>query len=153
MVKLNDKRMLCISRRILGNEQDAQDAVQTTIEKILKNPENPYKLEQRQFDSYLRKALISECNEIRKKQTNHPELPLYENCYAVEPDMNRSIAIQLCLDRLRPQDQEVLMLHARDGYKFDEIAAMLNSNRDAIAKRYERAKKRFDELCKEEGIR
>ncbi|HZU13362.1 MAG TPA: sigma-70 family RNA polymerase sigma factor [Chloroflexota bacterium] len=60
-------------------------------------------------------------------------------------------AVRRILDRLSPDDREALYLFSVDGFRTDEIAAMLGIQPGALRVRLSRARQRFRALYEEES--
>lgn len=81
-------------------------------------------------------------DEFRRKKRIEPTDEALEHQH-VEHATDEVLAVQAVLERLSPQDREVLYLFDVAGFKTDEIATMLGVRGTAIRQRLSRARERF----------
>ncbi len=146
------KKLVLRAYGIVGNWEDARDAVSRVYLHLLSDPHLTEKMTRAEFESYAAAAVKNDCKELLRTRNKHWETPLIEEQIGDGPDMDRKMQIQHCLSRLRPGEREILMLRAWEGRSYGEIARRLKISEDAAAKRYARAKARLYEFCVEEGI-
>ena len=59
---------------------------------------------------------------------------------------------RLLVDKLTKEEREIVILHVVNGFKFHEIAKLLNLKLSTTLSKYHRAIKRIKEIVKEESI-
>lgn len=141
-----------VAYRILHHQQDAEDVVHDTFLKIVQ--------------------MIDHISEPMCPQTQHLIVIIVENKsldilrrrskiqlvdyidahiegYTIElPDHS----VGKCLNALPARYKDVLILKHHYGYNLKEIALILDINVENAKKLHQRAKRRFEEKCKEEGL-
>ena len=140
LIECNSLAMYKVARAILGNDEDAVDAIQDTIlicfEKIhtLKNPEY--------FKTWLIRILINECNQILRHyrnmnlQEDFPEIP--------RKDMSMAeFEFKEMLSQVEEKYRIILVLYYVEGYKISEIAELLDMNENTVKTRLSRAREQI----------
>ncbi len=140
LIECNSLAMYKVARAILGNDEDAADAIQDTIlicfEKIhtLKNPEY--------FKTWLIRILINECNQILRHyrnmnlQEDFPEIP--------RKDMSMAeFEFKEMLSQVEEKYRIILVLYYVEGYKISEIAELLDMNENTVKTRLSRAREQI----------
>lgn len=140
LIECNSLAMYKVARAILGNDEDAADAIQDTIlicfEKIhtLKNPEY--------FKTWLIRILINECNQILRHyrnmnlQEDFPEIP--------RKDMSMAeFEFKEMLSQVEEKYRIILVLYYVEGYKISEIAELLEMNENTVKTRLSRAREQI----------
>lgn len=145
--------MLCIASEILHNNHDAEDAVHeaflciaASIEKI----SDPNSSKTRSLIAIIteRKAI-----DIYRKNQRRSGEGLHEidrnRMWLPEPGVD---SLADCINQLPGRDRDAILLRYSHGYHIEEIARILGLTYAAAAKLLERAKKKLDKLCREEGL-
>lgn len=120
-----DKRVYNYLLRILGNREDALDLCQDVF---LKAYQNLKKLEsEARFGPWLFRIAHNEAYSLFRKR--RPETDIEE--LTVEPSVSvfpieLSVAVGRALDRLSADQREAVVLKIYQGFKFDEMAAILD---------------------------
>lgn len=81
-------------------------------------------------------------DEFRRRKRVEPDIETLEQ-QAVEHSTDKILAVKAALEKLSPQDREVLYLFDVAGFKTDEIGKMLGARGTAIRQRLSRARQRF----------
>lgn len=135
--------MYKIARSIINNDEDAADAIQSTIlicfEKIhtLKNPEY--------FKTWMTRILINECIKIMRHYRNTsssetlPEIPGSDMSLA-------EFEFKEMLDQVDEKYRTVLILYYVEGYQISDIAELLNTNENTVKTRLTRARQKIREV-------
>lgn len=131
---------------MLGNEADAQDAVQDTICKYL---ECKKEFRDREHEkAWLIKVAQNRCRDMRRFQIRHPQAELegitasYENpeySHVLEELVNLPFPIK-----------SAVYLHYIEGYKVGEVSDMLGISVNAVKKRLQRGRKQLRLRLEEE---
>ena len=144
--------MYRIAYHILKNKQDAEDAVHNAILSIAKNIEKIEDPISRRTQGYIfiiveRKAIdlyrerkLKECDELSESKIGI-SYPL--------PDEHDLV---WCITQLPPRYRQVIFLKYSHGYSVKEIADILGISHAAASKLDQRAKKKLEEICREEGV-
>jgi len=144
--------MLHIADSILHNKQDAEDAVHEAFLSIAKNitkfsdPAGP-KTRSCIVIITERKAV-----DIYREHKRRTEAWTEISNINRRPLESREDSLMDCIDRLPDRDRAAILLRYSHGYRIDEIAKILGISYAAAAKLVERAKKKLDQLCLEEGL-
>ncbi len=133
--------------RMLGNEEDAQDAAQETMVKVLRNLHR-YNPEWR-FSTWAfgiaRNTCIDE-HRRRKRRRTTSEVEVVDKSaspYEVTERHLRAGALRDALDELPPLYREVLLLYHFEQLKYREIAELLDLPMGTVMNRIFRARKRL----------
>ena len=130
-------RMYRIAYAMLYNDQDCRDAMQ---ESALKAWEKRKSLRQEPyFETWLIRILINECKTILRRRRPQVSLEEIREQCVLPPDPALSIALQRLPEMLRLP----LVLHAREGMTYDEIARVMHLPQTTIVGRIHRAKKQL----------
>ena len=142
---------LSISLRYSENRDEAVELLNEAFMKIFLNLK---KFDMKKaFKPWLRKIIINTCiNNFRKKKVNfNVELDGVEN-HSAPNEILAGISYQEILDMIRkltPAYRAVFNLYVIEGYKHEEIAAMLNISVGASKSNLSRAKKHLRLILKE----
>lgn len=134
----NENRLYRAALTILGDPQEAEDAVQDAFVKYLEKApaalENP--------GAWLMRVLVNGCRDklrLRRRQT----APLPENLPAPGPEEREELEE---LFALPPQDRAVIHLFYYEGYSAEEIARMTGQRPGTVRSRLTRARQKLRKL-------
>ena len=137
LMEKNSLSMYKVARGILGNDDDAADAIQDTI---LSCFEKIYTLQKpKYFKTWMIRILINECNQILRhyKKVQMPgEIP-------EAPRQDQSLAEFEFKEMLNLVDEKyriILILYYVEEYKISEIADILEMNENTVKTRMARAR-------------
>lgn len=136
-VQEHGDRLFRICLVLLGNERDAEDAVQETILKyILKAPA----FEGREHEkAWLIRVATNQCRDMQRFRLRHPQVNLEElNNYAQDA---RDCEVFDALMRIPPKFRLVMILHYVEGYRTEEIARMIGKSASAVKMRLQKGRK------------
>ena len=134
-----------ISSLMLGNRNDANDAVQETFLK--------YMLSHKKFctndyeKAWLVRVNINICKNMLRFRKLHPHV-----AYEELTDKYHSCGEKKVMDilmEMKSKDKEILILYYVEGYSCKEIKELLKISDSAVKKRLERARKNFKKLYEE----
>lgn len=144
--------MFYVANSILGNEQDAEDAVHNAFIKIA---ENIYKIDDvmcPKTKSYVVTVVENKAIDLyRSNKRKQKILPLEEHP-GVAVDTQGVQGLADCILRLPARYREVILLKYYHGFTTKEIAAQLGISEANASKLDQRAKHRLQQICQEEGI-
>ena len=115
---------------VLGNPQDAQDALQETFCRYMEK--QPVFREEEHEKAWLIKVATNICRDMHRFRIRHPQINLEELAeYYTAPEQGEALAEVLLLPA---KLKIVIVLHYIEGYRTDEIAAILNISVSAVKK-------------------
>jgi RNA polymerase sigma factor (sigma-70 family) len=128
------------ARRLLRNEEDARDAVQSLFVELLSRPELPQEL------PYLYRSLTHRCLNALRDERNHARLLARETsslagCLRLAPD-EHSLGLDTLLKlslRVDEAVMETLVYRFIDELGQEEIAQVMSVSRKTVQNRLERA--------------
>lgn len=122
---------------MLGNEADAEDAVQDTICKYL---ECPREFRDREHEkAWLIKVAQNRCRDMRRFSLRHPQVELEEvTASYTDPEYSQVLAE---LVGLPLAVKAAVYLYYIEGYKTQEVAQILGISINAVKKRLQRGRK------------
>lgn len=146
--------------RLLSNKHDAEDVVQEGFVSAFKNIEN-YDSSKSAFPTWLCKIVINKCiDRLRKRKLLMFEIH-EEYMEIAEPFESESLGltddeavstIKTAVATLPVGYKTILCMHIFDGYAYKEIAGMLNISETTCRSQYMRAKKKLQELIKQDKL-
>ena len=134
-VRAESRVLYSLARSILGDQQEAEDAVQDTMEiawrswRSLRDPQRR--------NAWLRQICVRRC--LRVKRRLFGLLPLSEHdrdprlSPTTDPDLDRAFR------RLSRHQRAVIRLHYHDGYSLDECAGLMGCRPGTVRSHLARA--------------
>lgn len=142
--------MYGVAYRILRNEEDAEDAVADSLEKIFKNLDKISEISCPKTQGYIVTIVRNTSINIYRRNQRRQRISLEEvELYPVYDGEN---TLARCLDQLPEREKRILILRYWYGYTPEETAARMGMTEAAARKLLQRAKAKLEVLCKEEGI-
>ncbi|MCC0635888.1 MULTISPECIES: RNA polymerase sigma factor [unclassified Clostridioides] len=134
----SEQTLYRISKSILGNDQDCEDAVNNAILKAYEKLDSLK--EQQYFKTWLIRIVINECNSLRRKQFNL--LPFEEilKNKKVEEDDDYS-DLYIAIQGLSKKIKIPIVLYYIEGYSIDEIKEILDIPQGTVKSRLSRGRK------------
>lgn len=134
----SEQTLYRISKSILGNDQDCEDAVNNAILKAYEKLDSLK--EQQYFKTWLIRIVINECNSLRRKQFNL--LPFEEilKNKKVEDDDDYS-DLYIAIQGLSKKIKIPIVLYYIEGYSIDEIKEILDIPQGTVKSRLSRGRK------------
>ena len=141
LVTQNETRLYRAALAILGDPQEAEDAVQDAflryLEKAPDNLEHP--------GAWLMRVLVNGCRS-RLRLAWRRVGPLPDTLPAPGPEEGQELEE---LYSLPPEDRAVIHLHYCEGYSTDEIAGQLGKRPGTVRSRLSRAREKLRKLLEE----
>ena len=136
-----EQPLLRTALRILGQRQDAEDALQTTFLNLYRGIKN-FRFNSK-FSTYLFRILINNCFDIlkQKKRMNLDTLAEANPSYNPEPGVK--FQLEKAIEALPPQMRTCFVLFAIEEFKQIEIAEILNLSIGAVKSNIFHAKLRL----------
>lgn len=120
---------------MLGNRQDAEDAVSETVLSAFAQIGNLRKPES--FRPWLFRILVNQCRRKRKEYT-WQTVPIEDSYFEPAPDREEICDLHRALGRLDEKDRTIVLLSAVGGYNSREIGEAMQMNASTV--RTKRAK-------------
>ena len=142
LVTQNENRLYRAALAILGDYQEAEDAVQDAFVRFLErrpeNLENP--------SAWLTRVLVNGCKS-RLRLAWRRVGPLPDTLATPGPEEREELEE---LFSLPPEDRAVIHLHYYEGWSTDEIAQMLGQRPGSVRSRLSRAREKLRKLLEQE---
>jgi RNA polymerase sigma-70 factor (ECF subfamily) len=133
------------ARSILGNDQDAQDAVQEAITAAfarLHTLRDPTK-----FKPWLLRILINCCYDACRRRKGTVDIgPLEEVLPAKEGDREGNLMLWEAVKRLPAPQRQAVALFYYEGFSISEISRLVGATQGAVKTRLARARGRLREM-------
>ncbi|MBR5545462.1 MAG: sigma-70 family RNA polymerase sigma factor [Clostridia bacterium] len=146
--------VLRVSYFYLGDRQKAEDVCQDVFVRLMTNaPE----LEEGREKAWLLKVALNRCRDLwRGAWLKRVVLgsPVFETIPAPDETSRRDEeeVMMAAIHRLPAAFREAILLYYYQGYGIGEIAEMLELPEGTISSRLSRARKKLEEILKEEGV-
>lgn len=122
---------------MLGNEADAQDAVQDTFCRYLEHNKEFIDIEHEK--AWLITVATNRCRDMQRLRLRHPKVDLEKITASYDvPDYNE-VLVELI--KLPSSIKSAVYLHYIEGYKLAEVSDMLGISVNAVKKRLQRGRK------------
>lgn len=128
---------------ILGNEQDAQDAIQDTFYRYLYH--QPEFADKEHEKAWLIRVAVNISKDMRRFQQRHPKISMEQLEDYYESPKEGEILEELI--RLPYKLKTVIYFHYIEGYQIKEIASMLCISENAVKKRLQRGRQQLKLVC------
>ncbi len=125
-----EQPLLRIALRTLGQQQDAEDAVQMTFTKLYRSIKN-FKFSSK-FSTYLFRILINICYDMLEKRKKIKTVVLENENPSYQPDEELRIEIEGAISTLPERMRICFVLFAVEEFKQTEIAEILNLTVGAV---------------------
>jgi len=144
--------MLRLARRILGDERDAEDAVQDAFESVARSLNHLTEPEDTKTRGYIMVIAERKAIDLLRARRRQGTEELDEDAASIEfPDTGEG-GLAWCMTKLPPRYREILLLRFVYGYSMRETAELMEIPFTTVGKLSQRAKERLYELCRSEGI-
>jgi RNA polymerase sigma-70 factor (ECF subfamily) len=137
--------------RMLGNADDADDALQAAFVRAFRSLRNCRDPER--FSRWLYQIVVNECRTLSATRARRERKFVIDeaqlDAVADEPGSERKAAVeevQLALDRLEPDQREAFILKHVEELSYEEIAEITGAGVSALKMRVKRACERLREL-------
>ena len=144
--------MLRLAFRILGDERDAEDAVQDAFESIARKLERLRAPEDPKTRGYVMVVTERKAIDLLRTRSRREAEELDEDAGGIEfPDTGGN-DLARCMTMLPPRYREILLLRFVYGYNMRETAELMDVPLTTVGKLSQRAKERLYEICRREGV-
>lgn len=143
--------MYHVAYNILHNVQDAEDAVHHAFVKIAENIETINGTIDPQTKSLVVTIVRNRAIDVYRHKQNFPTVDL-DACHGITIEYDGCNMLAACMTKLPENYQTVLLLKHYHGYTSKEVAKIMGITETNVIKIDQRAKKKLEILCKEEGL-
>ena len=148
-------KMKSIAMNMLGNSQDAEDAVQETFMKVHRGIR--YFKGQSAFSTWVYRILMNSCYDMRRRKMRRQETPeqdLVPEGETYDPPTRGAnhplrLALEKCVAQLTPHLRSVFLLYEVEGFKHAEIGNMMGISEMASKNALYQAKRKLREMLSE----
>ena len=123
LYRTHGARLKSIAYHIVGNRQDAEDAVQETFLKL--HRALPGFQGNSSIGTWLCRIVINVCYDLARRRRREAEAPPSGVPPAPNPQIALRVALRDALDRIHPKHRMVFLLFEVEGLRHSEIAAIL----------------------------
>ena len=155
--------VLQVARRIMVNEQDAEDAVQEIFARVMGRI-GQFRYEA-SFSSWLKVLATNVCRDMLRKKNRHPTESLEYLCADGDTKITTvpsSISqeeelimkelledLQEKISRLKKQHQKLIILRYIDGLSYKRIAELVGCSQTQVKSRLHQARKKLRSVCQD----
>lgn len=137
-----------ISLVMLGNEADAEDAVQETVLKYIQK--SPVFNDQEHQKAWLIKVITNQCRDMLRFRVSHPQISIedLQNCVS---NPERSGIIE-ALMTIPEKFKIVMLLYYIEEYRIEEIATIIKKSSSAVKMRLQKGRKLLEAKYRKEYL-
>lgn len=147
LVRQHSSTLLRAASAVLGDAEEAQDAVQDVFTKYWEK--QPVFESEEHAKAWLLRVAVNNCKTRLRSPWHRRRAPLLESFPAPEPPQR--VAVEAVLT-LPPKERAVVHLYYYEGYKTAEIAAITGEAEGTVRSRLSRARAHLKDLLKEEEL-
>ena len=144
--------MYAVAYGILNNQQDAEDAVQSAFVKIAEHISKIDEVLSPKAKSFVIIITENQAIDIYRRKQRHPQTLYCDETMGLQVEYTGTVELAGCFAKLPARYREILLLRHRHGYSTREIAGILGLTLSNASKLEQRAKKKLEIICKEEGV-
>ena len=144
--------MYAVAFKILNSPQDAEDAVHSAFVKIAENISKIDEVQSPKTKSFVIIITENRAIDMYRRKQRHPQSLYCDETIGLQVEYTGAVELAQCFAKLPTRYREILLLKHRHGYSTREIAGMLGLSLSNANKLEQRAKKKLEEICKEEGV-
>jgi RNA polymerase sigma factor (sigma-70 family) len=133
---------------ILGNEHDAEDAVQDTVIRFMTKA--PGLMDSEHEKAWLIRTATNLCKDMKRYSLRHRHLNIDDLNDYFAPESDRELIE--CVMSLPDKYKTILHLYYIEGYHTEEIAAILKIRPEAVRKRLQYARQRLKSVLEQESF-
>jgi RNA polymerase sigma-70 factor (ECF subfamily) len=138
VIRQDGKGLMAYARTITNNTQDAEDAIQEALSRVLSRRLDPIENLRAYVYKSVRGAALNNFRSRIRRERREREAASAPLCVFQEPASRREEinALNQALTLLPKEQQEVVILKIWGGLSFSQIADVVGSPRDTAASRY-----------------
>ena len=148
MVQKHGDMLFRISLVMLGNETDAEDAVQETVLKYIQKA--PVFNGANHEKAWLIKVVTNQCRDMQRFRVKHSQISIedLQNCVS-NPE---SCGIIEALMTIPEKFKTVMLLYYVEEYRIEEIATIIEKSTSAVKMRLQKGRKLLEEKYRKEYL-
>ncbi|MCD7748575.1 MAG: RNA polymerase sigma factor [Oscillospiraceae bacterium] len=147
MVREHGDMLFRICLSVLGNDSDAEDAVQeTAVKYMLKAPAFQSPAHEK---AWLIRVAVNQCRDIGRSRARHPQTGLEQVLGYVSPE---SSGVMEALMELPERYKIVLLLYYVEEYPVKDIAGMIGRTPSAVKMRLQKGRRLLEEKYRKEYL-
>ena len=143
--------MVRFSESLIGNHQDAEDAVQTAFISIYEQFDKYRDRNDKALEAALYVIVKNKAIDIYRKNRSRSYSPLEENVRTVEFSVPEEDRLACAIAGLKERERDFIILRFAHGYSVSEIAEIFEISYFAAQRGILRAKNKLSDIMKEEG--
>lgn len=144
--------MFYVANKILCNEQDAEDAVHNAFIKIAENIQKVGEPVCPKTQSYVVTIVENKAIDIYRANQRRKEVTYIDDITGVAVETEDAQGLEYCILKLPARYREVILLKYYHGFSCKEIAKQLGISEANAIKLDQRAKRKLQQICEEEGV-
>ena len=144
--------MVRFSESLIGNHQDAEDAVQTAFISIYEQFDKYRDRDDKALETALYVIVKNKAIDIYRKNRLRSYSPLEENVRTVEFSVPEEDRLACAIAGLQERERDFIILRFAHGYSVSEIAEIFGISYFAAQRGILRAKNKLSDILKEEGV-
>lgn len=144
--------MFHVANKILNDDQDAEDAVHQAFVKVAEIIDKIQEPDCPKTRSLLVTIVENKAIDLYRKKKKSRKVEYIEENMGFTAEYNGENGLAGCILKLPARYREMILLKYHHGYSTKEAAKIMGISESNASKLDQRAKKRLEELCREEGI-
>jgi RNA polymerase sigma-70 factor (ECF subfamily) len=144
--------MYAIAFEILGNPQDAEDAVHDAFVKVAENISRIGDPKCPKTKGYIVTVVENKAIDLYRKKKKHPRLEYTDEALGIQVEYECSNILTECILKLPARQRSTIILQYSHGYSIKEIAGILGISYANAMKTQQRAREKLKLLCEEAGL-
>jgi RNA polymerase sigma-70 factor (ECF subfamily) len=140
------------ANEILGNTQDAEDAVHEAFLAIAKNFDRVSTSDHRETASFTVKIVTNKAIDIYRRKKKHPTTEYTDALSGETVELEADDDIARVLLKLPVRYRNFILLKYEKGYSNSDLSKLLQLTPAGVRKLDQRAKMMLEKICKEEGL-
>ena len=144
--------MFHVAKRILGNDQDAEDAVHDAFLAIAKNFDKISTDDRHKTKAFVVIVDENKAIDLYHRKKRRSEAMYLEDISGISVQLPDDDGLARCLWKLPARYRALLLLKYEWGYDNRELSALLGISEAGVRKLNQRAKVFLEKLCREEGL-
>lgn len=144
--------MFHVAFKILNNEQDAEDAVHNAFVKIAENIQRIEDAVCLKTQSYVVTIAENKAIDLYRMNRRRNEATYIDGISDIIIETQDAHGLEYCILRLSARYREIILLKYYHGFSCKEIAKQLGISEANAIKLDQRAKRKLQQICEEEGV-
>lgn len=144
--------MFHVAKGILGNDQDAEDAVHDAFLSMAKNFDKISTADRHKTKAFVVIVVENKAINIYHHKRRHSAAEYLDDISGIPIHLPDEDGMAKCLWKLPARYREFFLLKYEWGYDNRELSALLGISEAGVRKLNQRAKAFLEKLCREEGL-